>query len=473
MKLRASTYAKKAIATTVALSTLMAPGANASFLEDFYTSAGAAVNVTPAQVYQTQTMGVVAGGSMVWRSPNRNFNPIYFTPPSLKGGCGGIDVFLGAFGLANREQFVQFMRNIGQNAAGLAFKVALQAMAPELESKIQEVATTIQSWNQKFGNSCEAAKALMDSGPNKWIKETAQNARLKMVELGIAPDYSAADGAVSTDGSAAIANAPTQVNSAGLTVNAPELNILWSAFNSGSMTLAAGEKELMMALVGTTVMRKVGSGADATIRAEPYPPRVSVKELLGNPLDVTSSIPTYSCSGDNNKCMNVTPATISQKSFARMVYEKAQSLQSAIFNRTPPNQNDLKLLTVTTSIPIYKIIEISAMPSRSYLGADLLEQYSMAVAWEISSRYVEELSRNIEKMLISAREQEQSAHKVESLEIIKTRLADIRREMKMERDEIYQQINKNGAMISQIEHIERSMYGNLSTQLAANLRFGR
>jgi hypothetical protein len=45
--------------------------------------------------------------------------------------------------------------------------------------------------------------------------------------------------------------------------------------------------------------------------------------------------------------------------------------------------------------------------------------------------------------------------------------------MKAERDQIYQQITKNGAMIAQIEHIERSMYSNLSTQLAANLRFGR
>lgn len=473
MKIRAAVHAKKAIVTTVAVSMLMAPGANAGFLEDFYTSAGAAVNVTPSQVYQTQTMGVIAGGGMVWRTPNRNFNPIYFTPPSLKAGCGGIDVFLGAFGLANREQFVQFMRNIGQNAAGLAFKVALQAMAPELESKIQEVATTIQSWNQKFGNSCEAAKALMDTGPNKWIKETAQAARLKLVELGIAPDYSEADQKVSTDGSAAIANAPTQTNNAGRVINAPELNILWSAFNAGDMTLAAGEKELMMALVGTTVMRKVGSGADATIRAEPYPHRVGVKELLGDPMDAVSSIPTYSCGGDTNKCMNVTPTTVAQKSFGRIVYEKALSLQSAIINRTKPNENDMKLLTVTTSIPIYKIIELSAVPSRSYLGAELLEQYSMAVAWEISSRYVEELSRNIEKMLVAAREQEQSSHKVEYLETIKTRLAEIRGDMKKERDEIYQKITKNGAMIAQIEHIERALYSNLSTQLAANFRFGR
>lgn len=171
--------------------------------------------------------------------------------------------------------------------------------------------------------------------------------------------------------------------------------------------------------------------------------------------------------------MTLTPSTRTEKPFARLVYEKAKNLYDAIITKQPPDQNDLKLLTMTTSIPIYKIIQVSAMPSRAYLGNDLLEQYSMAVAWEVASRYVEDLSRNVGKMLTTARDQDDSKSKVEALERIRERLVDVRRDMKAERDEIYQQITKNGAMIAQIEHIERSMYGNLSTQLAANLRFGR
>jgi conjugative transfer pilus assembly protein TraH len=100
MRLNTHVLARKAVAVAVAASMLLATNVNAGFLEDFYTSAGAAVNVTPAQSYQTQTMGVVTGGSLVWRTPNRSFQPIYFTPPSLRAGCGGIDVFLGAYGLA-------------------------------------------------------------------------------------------------------------------------------------------------------------------------------------------------------------------------------------------------------------------------------------------------------------------------------------------------------------------------------------
>ncbi len=474
MKINTRIFAKKATALAVAASVLTTTTTvNAGFLEDFYTSAGASVNVTPAQAYQSQTMGIITGGGMVWRTPQRNFTPLYFTPPSLKAGCGGIDVFLGSFGLANRAQFVAFLRNIGQNASGLAFKVALQAMAPELESKIQEVATYINDWNKQFGNSCQAAKALMDAGPSQWIKETVQNAKLSMMSSGAASDYAEASDEVDTNGSNAIANASPIVNSAGKTITAPELNILWSAFNTGNMGLDDSEKELMMALVGTTILRKVGNGADATLHPESFPERISIRELVGDPLDTSTTIPTYSCGGDSDKCMSLTPSTRSEKPFARLVYEKAKALQDAIINRTPPNTADLKLLTVTTSIPIYKIIQVSAMPSRAYLGNDLLEQYAMAVAWEIASRYVEDLSRNIGKMLLTARDQDNSKAKVEALEGIRLRLVDVRREMKAERDEIYQQITKNGAMIAQIEHIERSLYGNLSSQLASNLRFGR
>jgi conjugative transfer pilus assembly protein TraH len=473
MKTQKTLIAKRTIALAIAASLLVVNPVNAGFMDDFYNSAGAGVNVTPAQAYQTGSMGVVTGGSLVFRSPQKTFQPFYFTPPSLKAGCGGIDVFLGAFGLANRAQFVQFLRNIGQNASGLAFKVALQAMAPELESKIQEVATTIDGWNKQFGNSCQAAKALMDSGPNQWIKETVQSAKLNMVATGASSDYSEASGSVDTDGATAIANAPAEVNTGGKTVNAPELNILWSAFNSGNMGISDSEKELMMALIGTTIFRKSGTGADTTLKPESYPERIGLHELVGDPLNVTASIPTYSCNGDTDKCMTLTQSTRSETPFARIVYMKAKGLQNAIINRTAPDKNDMRLLNATTSIPIYKIIQVASLPSRAYFGDGLIEMYSMAVAWEVASNYIEDLSRNVNKMLRTAQDQDGKKSKVEALQRIRDRLDSIQRDMRTERDAIYQKIIKNGALITQIEAIERSIYGNLSSQLASNLRFGR
>ena len=71
-----------ALATAVAAAGF-AHTANAGFLEDFYTSAGASANYTAPQVYQNQAMGVINGGSMVFKAPIRNFTPFTFTPPAI------------------------------------------------------------------------------------------------------------------------------------------------------------------------------------------------------------------------------------------------------------------------------------------------------------------------------------------------------------------------------------------------------
>lgn len=465
--------ARKLTATAIATSIAVTP-VHASFMEDFYNSAGAAVNVTPANVLKTQSMGMISGGSMVWRVPQRNFSPFYFSPPTLKAGCGGIDAYLGAFGMANRAQFVTFLRNIGQNAAGLAFKVALQAMAPELNSQIQDIANTINEWNRHFGSSCQAAKALMDAGPNQFIKEKIQNARLWMTSTGASSDYSETEDA-ETNGSVAFSAVPDATNSGGKKVESIDQNILWQILDSGDMTMSDNEKMVMMSLLGTTVYVRVNTGtADEIPIALPYLPIINVHDLVG---DATSSITLqlYSCGADPD-CLNPTippSPTQHEVGFANMVYTKAVGLRNAIVTRVAPDINDLKLLTVTTSVPLYKIIQISALPSRAYLGDELLINYSMVVAQELATRYVEQVATDVEKLARTLGDESTSAWKKKAVDDLKERLKVIRTDMKAERSLLYENMSKQGAMIAQIEHMEQSLYGTMSAQLVANSRFGR
>ena len=101
-------------------------------MKDFYASAGSYQgNITSAGIYQSNSMNTITGGGFVYRAPRKDFNAFYFTPPSLFAGCGGIDIFLGAFGIPSREEFVAFLRNIGTALPGLAFQLALQSLAPD------------------------------------------------------------------------------------------------------------------------------------------------------------------------------------------------------------------------------------------------------------------------------------------------------------------------------------------------------
>ena len=76
------------------------------------------MNVSPADVYHTQNQTVLSLGGFSYRAPQRAFQPFSFSPPGYKDGCGGIDVYLGAYGFANKSQFIAALRNIGQNAVG-------------------------------------------------------------------------------------------------------------------------------------------------------------------------------------------------------------------------------------------------------------------------------------------------------------------------------------------------------------------
>jgi len=464
-------------ATAVVLATTLfwTNPVHAGFLQDFYTSAGGSVNMTPAQAYTSQAGSVITGGSLVFRAAQKNFQPFSFTPPSLKAGCGGISLFAGALGFPSKDEFVATLRSIGQNAAGLAFKVALSAMAPELESKMQEVSDYVNKLNQHFGNSCEMAKRLMDSGPNRWITEAVQTAKLNMTATGASQNYGDAWYDIGTDGAKALNNAPTLSNSGGQVVDAAELNILWSALGSGDMGLSTSEKELFMALVGTTVYKRQEGGTDTKILAIPFPPQITLDELVGKVNDTAIPLPVYKCmdAGYTNRCLDLAGRTVSEKPFAALVYGKALGLRDAIVNKTPPSRDDMRLLSVTTSIPLYKIIQFTALPSRAWLSDSLLEMYSTAVAWEIASHYIEESAANVEKMLRTSQDTEGRALKREALQEVRQRLQDMRVNAGQQRRQLYEKITQQGALVAQIEHIERSLYSGLSSQLAANARFGR
>jgi conjugative transfer pilus assembly protein TraH len=71
-------------------------------------------------------------------------------------GCGGIDLFAGSFSFINEAQFVALLKNIGQNALGYFFQLALKSMAPE-------IAVTLE-WLQDQAQKINALNVNLVSG---------------------------------------------------------------------------------------------------------------------------------------------------------------------------------------------------------------------------------------------------------------------------------------------------------------------
>ena len=103
----------------VAASSLAAPSVSAdvgSDLRDFWERTGGGVNVTKPAAYQGRA-GYATLGSLYLRTRPRNSQLAAIQLPSVRAGCGNIDIFGGAFSF---EELIALMEAIMQNAAGFA-----------------------------------------------------------------------------------------------------------------------------------------------------------------------------------------------------------------------------------------------------------------------------------------------------------------------------------------------------------------
>lgn len=140
---------------------------------------GQLINVTAPGAYQTASRGVVTGGGVVLRNRISTSNLIDITPPSAKGGCGGINLYTGSFSFVNAEEFVALMRNVASNAVGIvsgyAFMLALEYMDAQTSGVIKNITGRIQQLNQMFSNSCQLASGIVNGG----IKALEENRDFK------------------------------------------------------------------------------------------------------------------------------------------------------------------------------------------------------------------------------------------------------------------------------------------------------
>lgn len=478
MKLVAAKVLKKsriqfAAFAVAAFAALGANSANANFLEDFYTSAGASVNITAPQAYSNQSMSVISGGSLVFRGPQKTIVPAWITPPSLRAGCGGIDIFLGAFGIVSKEQFIAFMKNIGQNAAGLAFKVALHALSPDLESKITDIMNTLQEYTQNFQNSCQAAQNLLrNTGAEKWIHDTVWTAAHGARAAGGSGDMATSYENYKNRGNAAISDAGKKTTASGKTVMAPQLNITWSAINESNHNMPLQEAQMVMSLLGGTIMKKTGSGEDETIAAVPLPPTINtIAEFVGNSSGNTP-FRMYTCPGIADECLTPGTDTSPKQLFGSIVKSRIQKVRDNIINRVPSTPEEIRSITVTTSIPIYRVIASTTVPGiAGGMSAHFLDTYSQAIAYEVAANYIENTASELKKMLASQSEGTAAEVKAQHIKELLTRIDEIQKSAIASRNELYNKIAQHGAQIAQIEQLERAMTAGIPASLAANIHF--
>lgn len=476
------------------------------------------VNTTPPGAYEGQTQNVYTGGSMAMRIPQKNYQLMSFAPPSISGGCGGINIFGGSFSFINAQQFVDMLKNIGSAALSEAFFMAIDSLSPMVGVNLKQLMDKLQKATNQSINSCEKGKELAHSllqGSADQLKANSEKIGVEMdASLNKYTDWLATKEVDKNDtNKTQIANAAAA--SAGLSQQG---NLVWEALAEQNAIGTAGtdnlitefEARLIMSIVGTVIVTNktlpAGDTTTVALELEPKPGLITasnLSNLIG--IDTTTTLTgfqIYTCTdGDakqNNsfatstnpdplrskppallQClyMKTTPVEsatgggAAYKSMLTLVKERMTAIQDALIADTPISALDKNFIN-STSVPVYKMIAVSTAFKNSTLSTTLISQNERVIAAEYSTAYylnlLDILTTALTKYQLKAGGQYIAASKTitDNIHVIRTELG---RQLMKE----YQQQQSMQTLADQIMGMEKALIGGLPNTLSGSMSMRR
>lgn len=357
--------------------------AQAMDMQEVFDAVNAQGNYTNPAVLHGQSQSLYTGGNLFMRMPQRNYQLMSMTPPSWNAGCGGIDIFLGGFSFLNADKLIQMMRNIGQNAVGYAFKLAIQNLCPTCDNVIQSLQQSAQEMNRFNIDSCEAAQGMVNAAFSTIQQRNKQNsAKLNGVGNNEYPDYAGAWDGVRNNEQKADQVLDDAVQSHPELENAlPRGNIVWKAL-SKLEGVKIEQREMLMSLVGTVIFSKSSQPNEPKIRLID-PTGIDLEALVGNPYE-GSELPILRC--DSEDCLHPSLRPMKVQNFSQMVLSMVQQISEHIASRQGyPNLREITNFLNVTDLPIYKMVAVHSRLN----NAELAETLNSANLELIAARYAE------------------------------------------------------------------------------------
>ncbi len=447
------------------LSLLLAAGsAQAGWVEDFYNDAAAQTSVTAAGVYRTAELGLVTGGRFVTKVPRKTFQLFSIDAPHLKAGCGGIDLYLGAFSIPSQEEFMSFLRSIGTALPGVAFQLALNAMAPELNETLAQYRDLLMEMSSSMGDSCEAAHRLLEvTGASAWLEQTGHAARNSLRASGQAEDAADALRMTKTSGSTVLSNVPERRTTGGSIAQASEMNLTWALLKAGNTTqhMESGHLELLMSLTGTTIYRKTGAGDDTTVRQIALAPLPLLDSLFGVSTGNlhTSDIKVYRCD-TAERCLNPSLSNTTDLNLSAAYLQAMLHYRKALQERNPGAVTERELQFLSTSaIPLLSFVELAAMPQAVSFSSSYLETYAEAAAYETLLAALSSLADEVRELVSGSGTRDVSAIQAAYAKELETRITELTADIRRREGQLSARLQRVADFIRENEHLRRAVYG--------------
>ncbi len=470
------TFTRRLIAGFTALTltltpTLSHPGNLNAEMQAMFNELGALGNVTSPGAFRGQAMNLYTGGSLMMRSPGKNYPLLQAQLPSLKAGCGGIDLFGGAFSFINKDQFVALLRNIGSNAVGYAFKLALQSISPDIDKLLTELQDQINKINAMNINSCEAAQALVNGLVGEYDQSIMSGCANISQYLGSVTDRVDARLTCATNAPAVVKSAANSSDPNVRNATFVKGNVVWMALNRVGGSISREEKELIMSLIGTVVLHPPEDDGSGAVPRYFEPTILGLRDLLlgsgASPTEGHVDVDVYVCD-DSSDCLNPTRQRVSVKPFTRLVTERLRRMSENIATRTAQSEADIGFINNTTE-PVYKMLAVANAVPGSNTAETLIESYKDVIALDYAETFITRALR--QAMTALSHNLNRSGVEQRYVDTLRSNAQDAQRQLLTEKQTAYAKVRSVASMTQDLQTLERQLWSNMPTAVKSMLDF--
>lgn len=457
-------FKRKTIVIAVALAfVVQSAGASDAGMQKLFDDIGAYGNVSAPGAYHAQGMGVISGGSIFMRTPpGKNQSLVNVSLPSLKMGCGGIDLFGGSFSFLSKDKLIALFKNIGSHAAAYAFKLALDSISPQINKTLTELEQRLAELNKLNINSCEAGEALARGATGDWQKSSEYFAKVTGPITGLFEDPSQARD--QTQGN------DTAVSSTNAAVTDPVMkrmvkpgNIVWRALSSDA-SLDTVDKELLMSMTGTAILL-----TDSQTKPDYYAPKaITIHQFIrGNE---NGKIPIYVCDTTiEDGCLAMSSGETTVTPYAQKVEAKLTRIADKFKDNEKLDATDIAFINVT-SLPIYKALAVTTGVPNAGLDINWIGKYSDLIAAEYAFQFIVQASEQLQKAFSQSMQSSPGVAQSD-FQRMQTQLDKAKNDAREEIRLAYNKVDSVNKVVDEIMYMERALIGNLPSNLAGNMRF--
>jgi len=440
-------------------------------MQALFNDLGALGNVTSPGAFRGQAMNLYTGGSLMMRAPGKNYPLANVQLPSLRAGCGGIDLFSGAFSFINKQQFVALLQNIGANAIGYAFKLALQSISPDIDKLLTELQDQINKVNALNINSCEAAQALVNGVFGEYDNSIMSGCANISQYLGSVVDRAEGRVTCASNAPAVVKNAAASADPNVRNATFVKGNVVWLALNQVGGAISRQEKELILSVIGSVILTPPEDDGSGAAPRTLEPTLVGLRDLLlgraASAAEGNVDIEVYVCD-EPAECMHPTRASVSVKPFTRLVAERLRRMSQNIATRSPQSAADIGFIN-NTSEPVYKMLAVANAVPGSNTAETLIETYKDVIALDYAETF---LSRAIRQALTAlSHTLKRSGIEQQYVDTLRGNAQEAQRQILAEKQAAYAKVRSVSSMTQDLQTLERQLWSAMPPAVKSMLDF--